>query len=135
MYIPVPDEDPNAALSPKLEPLNAHPLHTSHKYKIVSATDVLDTNFVLPFTPHVYTLPASSPPTSPREEKEDGMPTGEDDVVLVLDARASNDLQLLARSWCAENGFHAVVGRVGRTCLACCIREAKALGVNIVIRV
>jgi hypothetical protein len=135
MYMPVPDEDPNTVLSPRLEPLNAHPLHTSHKYKIASAADVLDTKFVLPFTPHVHTLPVSSPQTSPREEKEDGMPTGEEDVVLVLDARASNDLQLLARSWCAENGFHAVVGRVGRTCLACCIREAKALGVNIVIRV
>ncbi|KAF2447358.1 hypothetical protein P171DRAFT_250646 [Karstenula rhodostoma CBS 690.94] len=135
MYLPVPDEDPGAALSPKMEPLNAHPLHTSYKYKVASATDVLDANFVLPFTPHVYTLPASSPQTSPREEREDVNPTGEEGVVLVLDARASNDLELLARSWCAERGFHAVVGRVGRTCLACCIREAKALGVNIVIRI
>ncbi|KAL5375466.1 hypothetical protein DPSP01_011165 [Paraphaeosphaeria sporulosa] len=135
MYLPVSDEDPSAALSPKLEPLNAHPLHTSHKYKIVSATDVLDANFVLPFTPHVYTIPASSPQTSPREEREDVNPTGEEGAVLVLDARASKDLELLARSWCAEKGFHAVIGRVGRTCLACCIREAKALGVNTVIRI
>ncbi|KAL5375214.1 hypothetical protein PMIN06_012254 [Paraphaeosphaeria minitans] len=135
MYLPVPDEDSSAGLSPKLEPLNAHPLHTSHKYKTVSVTDVLDANFVLPFTPHVYTIPASSPQTSPQEEREDVNPTGEERMVLVLDARASNDLELLARSWCAEKGFHAVIGRVGRTCLACCIREAKALDVNIVIRV
>lgn len=135
MYLPVSDEDPSAVLSPKLEPLNAHPLHTSHKYKVVSAADVLDANFVLPFTPHVYNIAASSPQTSPRVEREHVNPTGEEGVVLVLDARASNDLELLARSWCAEKGFHAVIGRVGRTCIACCIREAKGLGVNIVVRV
>lgn len=135
MYFPVPDQDPNSALSPNLEPVNAHPLHTSHKFKIVPATDILDVSFVVPFTPHVYTSPVPSAQNSPQEEREDVNPTGEESMVLVLDARASNDLELLARSWCAERGFHAVVGRVGRTCLACCVREAKALGINVVIRV
>ncbi len=59
----------------------------------------------------------------------------ENKTVLVLDARASSDLELLARAWCAEKGFHAVVGRVERTCLACCVREARGLGINTVIRV
>ncbi|KAL1606810.1 hypothetical protein SLS60_004217 [Paraconiothyrium brasiliense] len=135
MYFAVPDEDPNSTLSQKLEPVNAHPLHASHKYRIVPATDVLDANFPLPFTPHVHTSLPPSGPNSSGEEKEGFVDTGEEDIVLVLDARASNDLELLTRSWCAEKGFHAVVGRVGRTCLACCIREAKGMGINVVIRV
>ncbi|KAF1348775.1 hypothetical protein BDV97DRAFT_192370 [Delphinella strobiligena] len=44
-------------------------------------------------------------------------------------------LELLARAWCARVGEHALVAKVGRTCLACCVREARGLGVKIVIRV
>lgn len=131
MYHPVADGDLNSPLSFKQEPLNAHPLHVSHKFKLVLATDVLDAKFCLPFTPRAY----ASPVPSPHEEKEESGANNDEGVVLVLDARASKDLELLARSWCAERGLHAIVGRVGRTCLACCIREAKALGINIVIRV
>lgn len=133
MHFPLPDEDSSFQLSPKQEPLNAHPLHGSHKYKTVPATDVLDPSFALPFTSRVY----SSPAPTPQEEivAKDGVdPTKDEKLVLVLDARASRDLELLARSWCAERGFHAIVGRTGRTCLACCIREAQGLGINIVIR-
>ncbi|KAF1978141.1 hypothetical protein BU23DRAFT_252281 [Bimuria novae-zelandiae CBS 107.79] len=132
-YFPVPDDDPNSSLTPKSEPLNAHPLHVSHQYKLVPVTDVLDPGFVLPFTPRVDTSPVPTP--QDEEEKEHVVSAGEEDVVLILDARASKDLELLARSWCAEKGFHAIIGRVGRTCLACCIREAKGLGINIVIRI
>jgi hypothetical protein len=52
----------------------------------------------------------------------------------VLDCRGKADLELLARAWCAKVGENAVVGRVGRTCLACCVREARGLGVRVVIR-
>lgn len=135
MYLPMTDAKPEATTPPKLEPLRAHPLHISHKYKLVAATDILDPNFVLPFTPRAYVSPMPSAPNSPREEKDDSMARGEDVAVLVLDARASKDLELLARAWCAEKGFHAVIGRVGRTCLACCVREAEGLGINVVIRV
>ena len=55
--------------------------------------------------------------------------------VLVLDARGDSALEVLARSWCAKVGEHALVGRVGRTCLACCVREARGLGVRVVVRV
>lgn len=59
------------------------------------------------------------------------------DEVVVLDCRGSStaDLQLSARAWCASAGANAVVGRAGRTCLGCCVREAKAVGVGVVIRV
>lgn len=58
------------------------------------------------------------------------------DRILVVEAGGERgDREVLARAWCAENGVHAIVGRRGRTCLGCCIREAKALGVGVVIRV
>ncbi|KAF2130993.1 hypothetical protein P153DRAFT_208382 [Dothidotthia symphoricarpi CBS 119687] len=102
--------------STKPIPMNAHPLHTAYKYELMPAIDVLDSEFVPPF-----------PMT--------GSNSSDKKAVLVLDARDSTDMQLLARAWCAEKGLHALIGRVERTCLACCIREARGLGVNVVIRV
>ena len=134
MY-PVPDELPRLSPSPRPEPMNAHPLHASYQYKLVPATDVLDPNFVLPFTIHAHASPAPSAPSSPREEKNEDTAPDITKAVLVLDTRASKDLELLARSWCAEKGLHAIIGRVGRSCVACCIREARGLGINVVIRV
>ena len=122
-------EDKTPTPSPKPEPMRAHPLHVSYKYKIVPVTEVLDPNFVLPFTMHAY----KSPEPTPDEEKTEH--SGTESATLVLDARASKDLELLARAWCAEKGLHAIIGRVSRTCLACCVREARGLGVNVVVRV
>lgn len=135
MYSPVPDEEPSASSTPKPEPMNAHPLHASYKYKIVPATEVLDPNFLLPFTMHSYVSPQPSVQNTPKEEVGEAEVKDDTKNVLVLDARASRDLELLARAWCAEKGLHAIIGRVGRSCLACCIREARGLGVNVVIRV
>lgn len=42
---------------------------------------------------------------------------------------------ILVRAWCAENGRNAIIARVGRTCLSCAIREARALEIGIIIRV
>lgn len=42
---------------------------------------------------------------------------------------------VLVRSWCAERGRNALIARVGRTCLSCAIREAKALEISVIIRV
>ncbi|KAF2157046.1 hypothetical protein K461DRAFT_289400 [Myriangium duriaei CBS 260.36] len=58
-----------------------------------------------------------------------------DDAVLVLDCRGSPALQVLGRAWCASAGWHAIVGRERRTCMGCCVREAKALDVRVVLRV
>jgi len=59
--------------------------------------------------------------------------------VLILDCRTddstmSANLQVLARAWCSEIGQHALISRVGRTCIACCVRTARALDLRIVIR-
>lgn len=53
---------------------------------------------------------------------------------LVLDCRGSHELELMARAWCASVGEHAIVGKAGTTCLSCCVREACAATVKVVIR-
>ncbi|CAI6258945.1 unnamed protein product [Periconia digitata] len=137
MYSPIPDEDePSSVLSPKHEPMTSHPLHVSYKFKLIPVTDVLDSNFILPFTKQTYNPPTPSMLNSPSEEKKvEDLQEDDSKTVLVLDARASEDLELLARAWCAEKGHHAIIGRVGRTCIACCVREARGVGINVVIRV
>ena len=106
----------------KREKLLAHPLHVSYKYRIVDVAKLLDSSVSLPI------------------EIEDVVDEDEDEdqsmsEILVIDARADKDLELLARAWCADKGVHAIIGRTGRTCLGCCVREARGLGVAIVIRV
>lgn len=102
------------------EKLLAHPLHVSYKYRVVDVAKLLDSSVSLPI------------------EVEDVVDEDEDQSmseILVIDARADGDLELLARAWCADKGVHAVIGRTERTCLGCCVREARGLGVAIVIRV
>lgn len=134
VHSPGPDDDiekPMAAPEMTPGPMLAHPLHVSYKYKIVPVTEVLDPNFNVPFTIPTYASPAPSNPESPSDE----LPPTPETTILVLDARDSKDLELLARTWCAEKGLHSIIGRVGRTCLACCIREARGIGISVVIRV
>ncbi|KAF2277580.1 uncharacterized protein EI97DRAFT_432440 [Westerdykella ornata] len=105
------------------KPLREHPLHVWYNYKIVPATAVFNPNFTdnLLKSPDRY----ANPDYCRRDHK----------TTLVLDARGSKDLELLARAWCAAEGCDAVIGRTTRTCLACCIREASGLGIGVVIRV
>ncbi|KAK0774334.1 hypothetical protein LTR02_007437 [Friedmanniomyces endolithicus] len=90
----------------------AHSLHKAYRYRVLPVASLL-----------------SAPDTAvPREG---------DGEVLVLDCRGggkAEDLEVLARAWCAKVGVHALVGREGRTCLGCCVREAGGLGVGVVIR-
>lgn len=72
---------------------------------------------------------AASASTSSKEE---------DDLkekVLVVEAFGVKDNEVLARAWCAQWGLSAVVAEVGKTCLACAIREAYAGCVNVLILV
>lgn len=127
------DEQANSTIL--IGPVVTHPLHMSYRHKIVPVSQVLNPNFMPPFTVSASKQPTCSSSTLLRDGHEEG--AGHDDykTVLVLDARGTSDSQLLARAWCAERGFHAVIGRVERTCLACCIREARGLGINVVIRI
>ena len=97
--------------------LPGHPLHKSYCYKYIP----------------LESLPETPRPHKPAPEKEDtGLRRYE---VNIVDARGSSTKETFARAWCAYVGSHAIIGRAGRTCLACCIREAQALDVAVVIRV
>ena len=133
-YLPETDDE-QANVTTLTRPVVAHPIHVSYRHKIVPVSEVLDTSFMLPFTVSASNLPTCSSSTLLRDGHEEGAGHDDNKTVLVLDARGSSDHQLLARAWCAEKGLHAVIGRVERTCLACCIREARGLGINVVIRV
>ncbi|KAL2819981.1 hypothetical protein BJX63DRAFT_333548 [Aspergillus granulosus] len=98
--------------------LPGHPLHSSYTYRVIN----------------IDALPELA-------DSESGLATlprhraalWHD--IMVVDARGSPEQEAFARAWCSSVGYHAVVGRVGRTCLACCIREARAVKVRVVIRV
>ncbi|CAI9632162.1 hypothetical protein GT037_005706 [Alternaria burnsii] len=123
-------------LATSSKPMNAHPLHKSYTYKMVPVTDILDPDFLLPFELHTSKSTERLLDLSRSNDSEtEEMIKNSKKSVLVLDARTSSDLQLLARAWCAEKGLHAIVSNVGRTCLGCSIRQARGLGINIVIRV
>lgn len=119
----------------QVKPMKSHPLHKFYLYKIVPVTDILAKDFELPFA--MYTSKSTERLLSLSQQQENTADTIENSkkTVLILDARASPDMELLARAWCAENGLHAIIGRTSRTCLACCIREARGLNIKIVIRV
>ncbi|KAF3399790.1 hypothetical protein F1880_008003 [Penicillium rolfsii] len=90
--------------------LPGHPLHQSFPFRHVS----------------LVTLPELPIPTPAIDEKPE---------VLVIDARGSRVKETFARAWCASVGCHSLIGRVGRTCVSCCVREARALDVPVVVRV
>jgi hypothetical protein len=46
-----------------------------------------------------------------------------------------SDMEILARAFCAEKGWNALISRRRRGCWACAIREAGALGWRVIIRV
>jgi len=85
-------------------------------------------------SPHERAAAAAAPKSSFTQQRRKTDEELEEEVV-VLDCRGPSDLELLARAWCAKVGEHAIVGKSGRTCVACCVREARALGVGVVIRV
>lgn len=130
--------------------LPGHPLHKSYKYKYIPLEDLRANTrpSIITFPEDVKTptkessLPANQKidehASSTGDAKEEKKKEPELEPIWILDARSSNhekDKEVFARAWCAAVGVHALVGRVGRTCLACCVREARAVGVGVVIRV
>lgn len=97
--------------------LPGHPLHKFYAYKYIPLQS-------LPQTPRPEKSASDKDTTSPNRYE-----------VLVVDARGGSNEETFARAWCASVGSHAVIGRVSRTCLACCIRETHAIKAGVVIRV
>ena len=110
--------------SPSPERVPGHPLHSSYHYKVVPLASLPETE---------------APPPLHSEEREQQAMREQHELknrdVLIIDARGSKAKEAFARAWCAYAGTSAVVGRVGRTCLSCCVREAHATNVGVVIRV
>ena len=104
----------------------AHPLHIDYQFDVIPVA-------------HLLSIPWENRPralSSPHERKKSTATiSNNDEDVVVLDCRGTEDLELFARAWCAKVGENALIGRSGRTCLACCVREARALGLCVVIRV
>jgi hypothetical protein len=109
-----------ADIEKELPPPPAHPLHFEYRYNVLTVASLLSAH------PERRPRALSSPGTRKA--------LSEDDETIVLDCRGAEDLELLGRAWCAKVGQNALIGRSGRTCLACCVREARALGMKIVIR-
>ncbi|KAJ5110243.1 hypothetical protein N7532_002888 [Penicillium argentinense] len=93
--------------------LAGHPLHRSFPYERVG----------------LETLSQHTGPPTP------GRAGDPDPAVLVIDARGDRVRETFVRAWCAAVGRHALIGRAGRTCIACCVREARAVDVQVVVRV
>ncbi|EAW15477.1 uncharacterized protein NFIA_048140 [Aspergillus fischeri NRRL 181] len=109
---------PAEAFSLKYGRLPGHPLPSSYRYKYLALDD----------------LPGPEGSSIAKVFEHAGFDLTVDEVFIV-DARRSAEKEALARSWCASVGYDAIIGRTGRTCLGCCIREARALAVKVVIRV
>jgi hypothetical protein len=109
---------PAEAFSLKYGRLPGHPLPSSYRYKYLALDD----------------LPGPEGSSIAKVFEHAGFDLTVDEVFIV-DARGCAEKEALARSWCASVGYDAIVGRTGRTCLGCCIREARALAVKVVIRV
>ncbi|KAJ5787853.1 hypothetical protein N7457_002843 [Penicillium paradoxum] len=99
--------------------LPGHLLHTSFRYKYVALNSLSST-------------PAPQPTSSQG-------PEAQAPEVIVIDARGNRDRETFARAWCASVGCHAIISRSGGTrvacCVACSIRQARAIGIIVVIRV
>ncbi|KAJ5699134.1 hypothetical protein N7462_001139 [Penicillium macrosclerotiorum] len=110
------DEDPPQTATSSWAPykrLPGHPLHQSFPYRYI------------PFESVTQCLPPQKASLTPSSLPE----------VLVVDARGCRAKETFVRAWCASVGYHALIGRVGRTCIACCVREANAIEVMVVVRV
>ncbi|KAF2083163.1 hypothetical protein K490DRAFT_52359, partial [Saccharata proteae CBS 121410] len=121
--------------------VSVHPLHVSHPFRVVNAAELVAD------PPHIDTAAKDVLVVDARARDADsasnssytatnGNGSGRGGSVNSGRTRGgAKDAELLARAWCAERGLHAVIGRAGRTCIACCVREARALGVRVVIRI
>lgn len=119
--------------------LPGHPLHTSFFPHSYVPLELLPNITSFPPPPEAERIPATS---KSRRSNQSGRPDRgfgnrrlRRNHTYIIDARGSRDKEAFVRAWCIAVCTNAVVSRVGRTCLACSIREAKAADVDVVIRV
>ncbi|KAF3911229.1 hypothetical protein ABW20_dc0107782 [Dactylellina cionopaga] len=96
---------------PDFTPRTTHPVHSSHKYKVVDITD-LQSHYPI----------------------RRGGSKDEDCFITVINAKGiGQGLYVYAKAWCAKWGVDAIISQSNRTCLSCAIREAYAIAVDVVI--
>ncbi|KAF2722231.1 hypothetical protein K431DRAFT_284180 [Polychaeton citri CBS 116435] len=103
-------------------PPPSHPLHVEYRYTTIPIASLLSMR--------------DGPEYGAKHARKfSNAHSSSDEEIAILDCRGSEDLQVLARAWCSKVGEHAIIGKVGRTCLSCCIRQARGLGICAVIRI
>ncbi|KAK2746490.1 hypothetical protein FQN57_003116 [Myotisia sp. PD_48] len=129
---------PNKDKKPHRYRLPGHPLHTAtFPFSYIPIPELPNiTTFPPPKRGESQDSMAGVPPEfAARAERARRLRRRKREHTYIIDARGSKDKEAIARAWCIAVCTHAVVARVGRTCLACSIREAKAADVDVVIRV
>lgn len=144
------------------EHLPAHPLHKTYKFVTKTLADIINNPYVdppacgsagaaeiwlvdareAPSATHASTVIDTSTAAGSGSVENAGAVAGGHAGALPgsTDRPDPADTQtrskdILVRAWCAEKGQNALISRVGRTCLSCSIREARALEIGIVVRV
>ncbi|APA11589.1 hypothetical protein sscle_08g063590 [Sclerotinia sclerotiorum 1980 UF-70] len=119
-------------LSPPISPIEGSPPIQSSAHTTTSNIRkvlVIDCNSTL-------ILPPSPPDDADAEDVSDAMSSEVSGETQSRNKKEfGSDAEMLARALCAERGWNALVSRRGRGCLACAIREAGALGWEVVVRV
>ncbi|KAJ5474207.1 hypothetical protein N7475_003773 [Penicillium sp. IBT 31633x] len=97
--------------------LPGHPLHSSYRYKYVALSSLSDT-------------------PAPQSTSSEDLEAHQAPEIIVIDARGGRNRETFARAWCASVGCHAIISRSGGTrvacCVACSIRQARAIGIMVV---
>ncbi|KAI1781052.1 hypothetical protein F4818DRAFT_24883 [Hypoxylon cercidicola] len=110
-----------------------HPLFFDYVYttrKVDDVINILDWGKPSGRVRSSHSTPVGgSKPAKPIVEGDD------EERVLVIEAFGNSDNEVLARAWCSHWGFSAVVADVGKTCMACAVREAYAATLTVVILV
>ncbi|KAK8906433.1 hypothetical protein QC760_005027 [Botrytis cinerea] len=104
-----------------------------------SATIQASTHTTTSNIPKVLVIDCAStmlPPSPPDETDVDLNVDAEGEIGIVERKKEfGSDAEMLVRALCAERGWNALISRRRRSCLACAIREAGAIGWGVVIRV
>ncbi|GAD98834.1 hypothetical protein ANI_1_1080104 [Paecilomyces variotii No. 5] len=107
--------------------LPGHPLHTSYPYRYIPLSSLSDIG--------ASALPSRHNNNNSKNNHNHKRFESSFPETWILDARGGREREAFARAWCASVGTSAVISRVGRTCIACSVREARAVDVGIMIRV
>ncbi|KAL7623974.1 hypothetical protein AAE478_005531 [Parahypoxylon ruwenzoriense] len=113
-----------------------HPLFFDFVYTTIQADQVVNIlDWGRPNTSGKDSSAESTPVGGSKPVKPIQLGDDDDERVLVIKAFGTSDNEVLARAWCSHWGLNAVVADIGKTCMACAIREAYAATLTVLILV